>query len=202
MSEKKMPRIKLVLGSVKDKPVRFSYLNVHDARLNSESGAREFSTMVLVPKENTEDVAALHEAIKSLKKQVWLDEKKPVPPKFWNPVRDGDNDTKNDGSGYGVEAKGCYLVNAKTGEETPPNVVGTTRGADGKFIPLGKRDIKSGDWGRVSVSLAPYLKGTTGVGVYLSSVQKTKQGDALGSQSSAEDDFKDFDDADDDAAFD
>lgn len=202
MSDKKMPRIKLVLGATKGKPVRFSYLHVHEAKLNTESGNMEFSLAALIPKENVEDIAAVKGAIKSLQKQVWLDDKKPIPPKFWNPLRDGDADTKNDGSSYGAEAKGCYLLNCKTGEDTAPNVVGTTRDGAGKFLPLGRKDIKSGDWGRVSVVMGAYLKGTTGVGAYLSSVQKTQQGENLGSQSSAEDDFKDFDQEDDDGLMD
>lgn len=197
MSEKKLPRIKVVLGAEKGKPVRFSHLHVHEARLNKESGVEEFSVMALIPKTNTQDVENVKKAIKDLQKAAWLDEKKPVPPKFWNPLRDADVDTKNDGTPFGPETKGCYILNCKTGADNPPNVVGTTRGGDGKFIPLGKKDIKSGDWGRISTNLSVYLKGTTGVGAYLSSVQKTQAGDPLGSQSSAEDDFRDFDDDDD-----
>lgn len=196
MTEKTLPKVKVVLGREKDKPVRFSYLNVHEPRLNSESGKMEFSVMVLIPKSNTEDVKVLKDTIKQLVHQQWTAEKKPVPPKFWNPLRDGDTDLKNDGSSYGEEAKGCYLLNCKTGEDSPPNVVGTTKGADGKYVKLARKDIKSGDWGRVSVMLGVYLKGTTGVGAYLSSVQLTKEGEPLGSQSSAEDDFKDFEDDD------
>lgn len=197
MSDKSLPKVKLVLGSEKGKPVRLSHVHVHEARLNKESGVEEYSVMALIPKENTADVFAIKNAIKSMQKAVWLDEKKPIPPKFWNPLRDGDTDTKNDGTPFGAECKGNFLLNCKTDAAHAPNVVGTTRGPDDKFVALGKRDIKSGDWGRVSVNLAVYLKGTTGVGVYLSSVQKTRDGEALGSQSSAEDDFKDFDDADD-----
>lgn len=202
MSEKKLPRVKLVLGATKGKPVRFSYLSVHEARLNSESGNMEFSVAALIPKENVEDVKAIKDGIKALQKAAWLDEKKPVPPKFWNPLRDGDADTKNDGSSYGVEAKGCYLLNCKTGADSKPNVVGTTKNADGKFLPLAKGDVKSGDWGRISINLGVYLKGTTGVGSYLSSLQKTVDGDSLGSQSTAEADFKDFDDEDHDPLMD
>lgn len=202
MSDKKLPKLKLTLGATKGKLVRFSYLNVHEARLNTESGNMEFSTAVLIPKENVEDVAAVRDFIEAACKATWLDEKKPIPPKFWNPLRDGDTDLKNDGSSYGPEAKGCFIINCKTGEDSPPNVVGTTKSADGKFTPMGSREIKSGDWGRVSVRLGLYLKGTTGIGAYLSSVQLVKQGEPLGSQSSAEDDFGDFAEDDDDGLLD
>jgi hypothetical protein len=197
MSDKKLPKLKLVLGATKGKLIRFSYLNVHEARLNGESGNMEFSVAALIPKENVEDIAAIKGFIDGVKKSVWLDEKKAVPPKFWNPLRDGDNDLKNDGSSYGAEAKGCYVLNTKTGEDSPPNVVGKIKGSDGKFLPLGPKEIKSGDWGRLSINLGAYIKGTSGVGAYLSSVQLVEQGDPLGSQTTAEDDFGDFDDDDD-----
>ncbi len=198
MSEKKSPRIKIVLGSTKGKLVRMSHLHVHEARMNEFSEAEEFSTMVLIPKANTEDVAAVKAAIEQLKKVTWLDDKKKVPPGFWNPLRDGDVDTKQDGSPLGAECQGHYVINCKTGVDSPPDVVGTMRDAKGKFVRLEKNEIKSGDWGRVSVNLGAYTKGTGGVGCDLSSVQRVRDGDPLGNKSSAENDFADFEDEDED----
>ncbi len=198
MSDKKFKATKVIVGATPGKLVRVSHFNCLEARLNSESGNMEFSTQLLIPKENTEDVAAIKAAIENGKKQAWLDEKKKVPPQFWNPLRDGDVDTKQNGDPLGAECKGHYVINVKSGEDSPPNVVGTTRGEDGKFKKLTKADIKSGDWCRVSINLTPYIKGMGGVGAYVSSVQLVKEGEALGNKSSAEDDFGDFeDDADD-----
>lgn len=203
MADKKIPATKLILGATKGKPVRFSHLHVFEARLNTESGNNEFSTAVLIPKENVEDIKAIKAAIELQKKLTWLDEKKKIPPQFWNPLRDGDTDTKQNGDPYGEEAQGHYLLNCKSGEDSPPEVVGTTRVRDEKtgkvkFARLDKGDIKSGDWGRVSVNLTAYIKGTGGVGAYINSVQKTEDGEPLANRSSADDDFGQFDDADDD----
>lgn len=194
MAEEKIPSIKVILGAQKGKPVRFSYLHVHEAKLNSESKKMEYSVAVLIPKDNTEDIKAVKDAIEKLKKQQWPDAKKKVPPGFWNPLRDGDEDTKQDGSPYGAECKGHYVLNCKSDEDKQPNVVGTTRGEDGKFNTLGKSDIRSGDWGRVSANLYVYIKGTGGVGAGLSSVQLTRKGEPLAGNHSAEEDFGDFDD--------
>ena len=201
--DKTTAREKLILGSTPRKPVRFSYLSVFDARLNTESGNNEFSVAVLIPKENTEDVAAVKAAVEKLKRLTWLDQKKKIPPGFWNPLRDGDTDTKQNGEEYGEETRGHYILNCKTGEDDPPEVVGTTREKDPKtgklrFARLDRKDIKSGDWGRISINLSSYIKGSSGVGAYLNSVQKTQDGEALSSRSSADDDFSQFDDADDD----
>jgi len=204
MAEEKSKRIKLVLGSAKGKLVRFSYLNVHEPRLNRESNKTEYSVLALLSKENnTEDIAALKDAIDQLKKEEWTNKKKPIPPNFWNPLRDGDKDTKQDGSPLDASCKGHYVINCKTDEKYPPTVVGTTKGSDGKFLPVGKSGVKSGDWGRVSVNLGAYPKGTGGVSSYLVNLQFVQAGDPLGNHSSAEDDFADFDDdgLDDDLAF-
>jgi hypothetical protein len=207
MSDKKLPRVKLVLGSTKGKPVRFSYLNVFEPRLNDESGKMEYGVTALIPKENTEDIAAVKQAIKDLQKATWLDNKLAIPPKFWNPLRDGDVDTKNDGRAFGEECKGCYVLNCKSGEDkngklTAPQVVNTTKDDKGKFMRLSSSDIQSGDWGRISVNIGSYVKGTGGVGAYLSSVQLLTKGEPLSGQSSAEDDFGGFEDQEDDGLLD
>ena len=197
MADKKVPSIKLILGATKGKPVRFSYLHVHEAKLNSESGNMEFSVAALIPKANVEDITAIKGAITKLQKEMWLDEKKKVPPQFWNPLKDADVDTKQNGESFGEETKGHYILNCKTGEDSPPDAVGTTRDAKGAFTPLAKNQVKSGDWGRISVNMGVYTKGTSGVGAYLNRVQLLASGEPLSSRGSAEDDFGDFDDFDD-----
>jgi len=194
MSEEKLSSVKLVLGSTTKKLVRLSHVHAHVARPNKFSKANEFSVAALIPKGNTEDVVAVKAAIAGFIKEVWTDKKKPMPPQFWNPLRDGDKDTKQDGSPLGAECKGHYVLNCKTGESSPPDVVGTTKGGDGKLVKLGKADIKSGDWGRIGINLKPYTLGTSGIGVYLSTLQKVQAGDPLGNSNSAEDDFSEFDD--------
>lgn len=197
MTEQKIDAIKVILGATKGKPVRFSHLHVHEARLNTESGRMEKSVLALIPKENSEDIAAVKAAIEAQKKAAWWDEKAKklmLPPKFWNPLLDGDLDVRQSGKPFGDECKGHMLINCKTDGEKDVDVVGTTRDERDKLIRLGTKEIKSGDWGRISLNFKAYIKGTGGVGAYLNTVQKTKSGDPLSAHASADEDFKEFDD--------
>jgi hypothetical protein len=195
MSEVKNERVKIILGgNAPGKLVRMSYLHAHEARMNTQNGKMEFGVTVLIPKANVEDVKAVKAAIDQLKKTTWLDNKKPIPPQFWNPLRDGDKDTKQNGEPMGEECRGHYVVNCKS--DQAPVVVGTTKGTDGKYLPIAKTQIKSGDWGRVSVSLYAYTKGLGGVGAGLANIQLVREGEALSGRSSAEDDFGQFEDMD------
>lgn len=198
MTETKNDRTKVILGSEPGKLVRFSYLHAHEPRMNKQNGKMEYNCTVLIPKANTKDVEAMRKSIESLKKSTWLDHGKPIPPQFWNPLRDGDKDTKQDGTPMGAECKGHFVVNCKS--DQAPSVVGTTKDANNKLAPIGKADIKSGDWGRVSVSLYAYTKGLGGVGAGLNNVQLVQKGDSLSGRAAAEDDFGAFEDqtADDD----
>lgn len=190
----------LVIGATKGKLVRFSYLNVHTPRASNndddddEDKKLKYGVQLLIPKTNTEDIADIRAKVKAIQADGWTDNGKKVPLNFHNPLKDGDG-AKDDGEPYSDECKGHFLLRTSTGSDYPPNVVGTTKSADGKFIKLGPRDIKSGDYGRVRVALSGYIvSGKSGVTAYLASVQLVRQGEPLGSQSSAENDFKDFED--------
>lgn len=194
MATEKNPSTALVLGGTE--LVRFSYLNAFQPRLNSFNGKEEYSVTILIPKTATAEVKKVKDAIAALKKATWTDNKKNLPPGMWIALRDGDTDLKQDGSNYGPEAKGCYLINAKS--EDAPAVVGTTRDENNKLVPIGPKDVKSGDWGRVSINLGAYTKGTGGIAAYLNSIQLVKQGEAFSSRASADDAFGGFEDATDD----
>jgi hypothetical protein len=201
MANEKSLRVKLILGATKGRLVRFSHLHVFTPRLNTESGKEDYSTAVLIPKTNTEDIAAVRKAIEDLKKDEWLSKGKKLPPNFWNPLRDGDTDTKQNGDPLAAECRGHFVINAKTGAHdndgnalTPPDVMGIVRDANGKLLRITSRDVKSGDWGRVGIHLGAYTKGNGGVGVYLTNVQKVQEGEALSSHASGDDDFGQFDD--------
>ena len=207
MADDKGLRVSVTLGSegvgAAAKLVRFSYLTAFQPRMNKESGKLEYSVAVLIPKTNQKDVEAVKSAIDELIKDEWTNKRKPLPPKFWNPLRDGDKDTKQDGRPLGEECRGHYVINVKAGAtdaegnpKAPPRVVGTQRNAQGKLLDLGPRDVKSGDFGRISMNLGAYTKGTGGVGAYIVNIQKVREGDPLSGGRSAEDDFGSFDDDD------
>lgn len=176
------------------KLIRYSFLNAFQARVNQFNGKEEFSTTILIPKDNMVDVGNLQRTIKELVKATWYDNKKNLPPGFWNCMRDGDTDVKQDGSPMSPECKGHYVINAKS--DTQPGVVGTTKDQDGKLIAIGPRDIKSGDWGRVSISLYAYTKGSGGIAAGLGNIQMVRQGEAFSNRPTADAAFGEFADSD------
>jgi len=190
------------LGGEKGKPVRFSYLHVFRPHLNTQNSKEEYSVQLLIPKANSEDKAALDAAYKEQRDLYIKHEGKPGP-EFHCPIKDGDKLT--DSKGNPKPIPGVWVVSAKTAAEDKdgnalqaPQVVGMERDSEGKLKTLTESQVKSGDWGRASVNFAFYPKGKGGVGVYLNSLQKVRDGEALGgSRRSAADEFDDFDDEDD-----
>lgn len=190
----------VMLGATKGKPVRFSYLHVFKPHLNTESNKTEYSTQILIPKDNVEDKAALDKAYAEQVAAYKVKDGEPGP-KFHNPIKDGDKLT--DKKGKPKPIPGFWVVGAKKqatdkdGQpEPPPGVVGTERNAVGELLPLTSAQIKSGDWGRVSINQMFFTKGDSGVGVYLNNLQKTRTGEPLGSRKSANDEFGDYEDED------
>lgn len=199
----KIEATKVVFGTTPGKLVRLGYLHLHRPHTNRESGKDEYSVQIMIPKENVEDYKAAVAAFEEQKKAFFP--KGQIPPKFHNPIKDGDKDVNQ--KGKPLDVPGFWLISAKTSAyevgadgktqdktrpTTPPGVVGTTRGADNKLKSLSEREIKSGDWGRVSVNFKGYTTGDSGVGVYLNNVQMVKEGEAMTSRKSAADEFADF----------
>ena len=163
--------------------VRFSYANVMRPRVNQMNGKDEYSTQVLIPKTDKETVAAIKAAAKAALQAKWGDK---VPGKPRNPLRDGDTETKSDGSSLGSEYAGHYFMTVKTSADRKPGVV------DAKGRDLIDSDaIVSGDYGRVSLNAYAYdAAGNRGVAFGLNHVMLARKGDQLGGgRSSAASDF-------------
>lgn len=191
------------VGVEKGKPVRFSHLHVFKPHLNTESNKEEYSVQLWIPKENKADYQAVAAAFEEQKELYVKHEGKPGP-EFHSPVKDGDKITDKKGNARPVP--GMWVVSAKTaaydsdGELVdPPQVASTERNEKGELKLLTSSQVKSGDWGRASINFKFFGKGKGGVGVYLNSLQKTKDGEALGGgRRSAADEFADYEDADED----
>jgi Protein of unknown function (DUF2815) len=197
----------LVLGKEKDELVRFSYLHVFKPHLNQQSKRHEYSLQVLIPKTSKKTYEAIKQAVDEQMK-LWFPKTKP--PKLHYPIKDGDTDVNQ--KGEKINVPGYWVVSAKTDayERVPgttnedmgkpiaePDVVGTTKDANGKLKRLGSSDVKSGDWGRVSVNVKGYTTGDGGVGVYLNTLQLVREGEALGSSNrDADAAFSEFEDED------
>ena len=161
--------------------VRFSYFSALSARTNEMNGKEEFSTQVLVPKSDTDTVAGLKAAAKAALTEKFGDK---IPKNIRNPLRDGDTETKGDGSPMGEEYAGHWFFNTKSSKR--PGAVD----AEGNDI-LGNDEIVSGDYGRVSLNAYAYdTAGNKGVSFGLNNIMFTRRGKPLGvARSSAADDF-------------
>lgn len=184
----KLPRVQMTLGA--EELVRFSYVHVFETHTNINNGKAEYGIQLLIPK-TSPDGKRIADAVTAMKKEMFADRKKPVPPDFWNPLRDGDKDVKQSGEPYGPAAAGHYVLSVKADEKYPPKVVGTTKGTDGKLLPI-TSGLKSGDYGRVGITLYAYLTGDTGVGAGLRTVQMVRESEALGSDANPDADFGEF----------
>ena len=160
---------------------RFVYCSVMSARKNEMNGKDEFSTQVLVPKSDTETVGALKAAAKEALMAKFGDK---IPKNVRNPLRDGDTETKADGTPLGKEYAGHFFFNTKSTNK--PGAVD----ANGQDL-LGSNDIVSGDYGRVSLNAYAYSQaGNNGVSFGLNNILLLKKGQPLGgSKPSAADDF-------------
>jgi hypothetical protein len=150
---------------------RFVYCSVMSARKNEMNGKDEFSTQVLVPKSDTETVGALKAAAKEALTAKFGDK---IPKNVRNPLRDGDIETKSDGSALGKEYAGHFFFNTKSTNK--PGAVD----ANGQDL-LGSNDIVSGDFGRVSLNAYAYDQaGNKGVSFGLNNIMLLAKGEALG----------------------
>lgn len=160
--------------------VRFSYCYVGSARRNEMNGKDEFTTQILVSKDDTDTVNKLKAAAKAALMAKWGDK---VPAKVKNPLRDGDTETKSDGSPLGAEYKNHWYCTVKSTRR--PGIVD----ANGNEL-IGANDVASGDYGRVSLNAFAYdQSGNRGVSFGLNNVMLLEKGTSLGGgpRSAAED---------------
>lgn len=205
---KKVNPVKVTLGSVAN-PVRFSYLNAFKAVpqrddkgnfVTDEEGnkVKFYNVQVRFPKTDTAGKAAVDAAVQSALEEFFGDKKKIPPANLLQlPLRDGDAeaDSKEDET-----LRGCWFFNCKS--KNKPDVVGPKKDeGTGKFVRLDEDEIKSGDYGRITVGFYGFNQKSKGVAVSMGNIQKLKTGDALGSKKSAEEDF-DEEDVEDDSTSD
>ena len=100
------------------------------------------------------------------------------------PLKDGDN--PGEGREPNPTYKDSYYISAN--RKTAPGVIGR----DKKPI-IDKEEFYSGCYGWISMTFAPYdVNGKKGIKAYLNHLMKTRDGENLGSASTAEFDFADI----------
>ncbi|MBR3053900.1 MAG: DUF2815 family protein [Firmicutes bacterium] len=163
--------------------VRFSYVHVFEPWAGQEGQQPKYSVCILIPKDDKKTLdkiaAAMDEAVQEGIASKWGGKK---PKNLHIPIRDGDEERADEAPEY----EGMMFLNANS--NNAPGVVDKDLN-----VILDTEEFYSGCWGRASVNFFPYdSNGNRGIGVGLNNLQKLKDGERLGgSRASAEDDFDD-----------
>ena len=167
---------------------RLSYCNVFKPMppFNNPNGEPKFSVTILVPKSNVQAKAAIDAAVNAAIEagisSKWNGQRPPVPAIC---VHDGDGARPSDGAAFGQECKGHWVFTASCKADRPPFVV------DGQVQKIiNPAEVYSGCYANVNVNFFAYNQaGKKGIGCGLNGIQKTRDGEPLGSTVTAEEAF-------------
>lgn len=165
--------------------MRFSYCHIWEPR-SINGGEPKYSMSVIIPKSDTETVKKIQDAIETAYREgeSTLKGRGSLPPlsSLKTPLRDGDLDRPDDPA-----YAGCWFVNANS--DRAPGIV------DHNAQPILDRSmVYSGCYGRVSLSFFAFSSnGNRGIACGLNNVQKMFDGEPLGGQISAEQEFAGLD---------
>lgn len=171
--------------SIRIGEVRFSYTAVFQPKKNDDGTPSKYGVCIIIPKEDTETVNLVKEAIDAAKQRGKLEKwGGKIPANVKSCLRDGDIDREDD------EAfAGCYFLNASSRNKPGVKVLEDGVVSDA----LDEEDFYSGCYGAVTLDFFPYeSSGNKGVGAGLNNVIKTRDGDRLSGGRSADEDFADL----------
>lgn len=171
--------------SVRLGEVRFSYTAVFQPKKNDDGTPSKYGVCIIIPKEDTETVNLVKEAIDAAKQRGKMEKwGGKIPANVKSCLRDGDIDREDD------EAfAGCYFLNASSRNKPGVKVLEDGIVSDA----LDEEDFYSGCYGAVTLDFFPYeSSGNKGVGAGLNNVIKTRDGDCLSGGRSADEDFADL----------
>lgn len=168
--------------------VRLSYAHVWEPRQEKAEQKPKYSCSVIIPKSDKKTVAAIEAAVNAaaeLGKATKFAGK--IPANLKKPLRDGDVERPEDPAYEDSWFFNCSSYNA-------PGIV------DSKLNKvMDKDEVYSGCFVRVSVNFYPYNnEGSKGVAAGLNNIMKVKDGDRLAGGSTAEEDFAELVQEDDD----
>lgn len=164
--------------------VRFSYVNLVAPKAAPGSTELKYGMSVIIPKTAKKTIRAIEDAIEAAAELGKEKFGKSFKAKKL-PLRDGDQERED------AAYANSYFLNANS--KNRPGMV------DSKVQPIiDPAEIKSGDWGRVSLNFYPFnVNGNAGVAVGLNHVQKVKDGESLGGFSTPKDEFDEIEFEDD-----
>lgn len=166
--------------------VRASFVHLFEAQ--SVNGSEpKFSCSFIIPKSDTETVAAIKAAIEEARQEGIPKWGGKIPAILKTPLRDGDADRPDD-----PNYADSYFINASSKEK--PGVV------DRKRVPItDPLTVYSGCYVRASLNIYPFnTNGNRGIAAGLNHVQFWCDGEPLNGRVRAEDEFDALDDVDDD----
>lgn len=157
---------------------RLSYANVWEP-VSINGGTPKYSVSLIIPKSDTKTINAINAAVDAAIKEGAgkFGGKIPNRAVLKLPLRDGD--VERDDEAY----RNAFFVNANS--TTAPQIV------DRSVQPIMDRsEVYSGCYARVSINFYAFnSNGNRGIACGLGNIQKVRDGEALGSRSSAAEDF-------------
>lgn len=158
--------------------VRFSYLHVWEPASIEEGGEKKYSVALLIPKKDKKTIAKIEAAIAAASEAGKAKFGGKIPANLKSPLRDGDLERPED-----EVYAGHFFINANA--KTKPGLV------DKSAQPIMNQDeLYSGCYGHASVTFYAYnTSGNKGIAAGLNHLMKTRDGEPLGGRSTAESDF-------------
>ncbi len=166
--------------------VRMSYVHLTTPYQNKQGGDPRYQVTLLIPKTDVATKADIDQSIQAAYEDGVQNKWKGARPQLKNAlIYDGDG-VKTDGTPFGPECKGHWVITASSAQSRKPQVVGI----DNINVELAPTDVYSGMYGRVTLNFFSYdSHGSKGIGCGLGNVLKTRDGEALSGGVSAASDF-------------
>jgi hypothetical protein len=177
-----LPSTKVVTGTV-----RFSYLHIWEPSAINDSQDKKYSASLIIPKDDKVTINKIKRAIEAAKEQGKAKFGGKIPANLKTPLRDGDEERPED-EAY----KNAYFINANA--KMQPGVIDKA-----KNKILDKDELYSGCYGLASITFYAFnTSGNKGIACGLNNIMKTKDGEPLSGRASAEEDFAEVADGEDD----
>lgn len=169
--------------------VRFSFVNVFEAKAFGENQTPKYSVMLLIPKSDVGTIDRMRKAIDAAaEKGKTTKFGGKIPTVLKTTLKDADVDTNQDGDVFADiwdYAKNHYIINVSS--KIAPQIVDADRNPI-----INPVDFYSGCYGRASINFFAYNNnGNKGISAGLGNLQKLEDGEPLGGITSAEQDFAD-----------
>jgi hypothetical protein len=166
---------------------RLSYAHLTQPYQSQNGGEPKYSVTLLIPKTDTATKADIDASMRAAYEDGVQNKWKGLRPQLKNPlIYDGDG-VRQDGSPFGAECKGHWVLTASSKQK--PGVVGI----DNINTELAPTEIYSGMYARVTINFYSFdSHGSKGVGAGLGNVLKVGDGEPLSGGASAQSDFADI----------